>query len=174
MSVRTGLRWFLACLVLLAAAKSGVAQTKVGVVDLQKAVLDSAEIQKANTEMQAKYKPRQAAIDKLRKEIEDLQQRLQTEGDKLTPVAVSDLQAQGQQKQRDLQRLSEDLQGDVTAERNDILGRSTRKMQEIIKKVAEQKGLDMVVDVNNTIYFKPAMDITADALAAFNQAYPAK
>jgi hypothetical protein len=28
------------------------------------------------------------------------------------------------------------------------------------------------VDVTNTWYFKPALDITAEALAAFNKAYP--
>jgi hypothetical protein len=32
----------------------------------------------------------------------------------------------------------------------------------------------MVVDVSNTIYFKPALEITNDAIAAYNQAYPAK
>jgi len=31
----------------------------------------------------------------------------------------------------------------------------------------------MVVDVSNTVYFKPALEITAEALAAFNKAYPA-
>jgi hypothetical protein len=31
-----------------------------------------------------------------------------------------------------------------------------------------------VVDVSQTLYFKPALDVTADALAAYNKAYPAK
>jgi hypothetical protein len=30
------------------------------------------------------------------------------------------------------------------------------------------------VDVTNAIYFKPALDITNDAIAAFDKAYPAK
>jgi len=83
------------------------------------------------------------------------------------------LTAQGQRKQRDLQRMTDDLQGDVNAERNDILGKSQQKMAEVIKKLAEEKGYDLVVDASNTWFFKPAMDITAEALAAFNKAYPA-
>ena len=47
-------------------------------------------------------------------------------------------------------------------------------MQEVVKKVAEEKGYDIVVDVSQTLYFKPALDITPDALAAYNKAYPAK
>jgi outer membrane protein len=164
----------LACLALFAAGRTGLAQTKVAVVDLQKAVLDSAEIKKASADMEAKYRPRQAALEKLQKEIQGLQQRLQTEGDKLTPGAVSDLTAQGQQKQRDAQRMTEDLQADVNAERQYVLTRSTQKMQAVIRKLAEEKGFDLVVDAANTLFFKPAMDLTADALAAFNQANPVK
>ena len=174
MSVRIGLRSSLASLALFAAATTCLAQSKVAVVSLQKAVLDSAEIQKANADMQAKYKPRQEAIDKLQKDIQDLQQRLQTEGSKLSPAAVADIQASGVQKQRDLQRMTEDLQADVNAERQDILTRSSRKMQEVIQKVAEQKGIDLVVDTSNALFFKPALDLTADVLAAYNQAYPVK
>jgi Skp family chaperone for outer membrane proteins len=47
------------------------------------------------------------------------------------------------------------------------------RMQEVVKKVAEEKGADMVVDTQTTIYFKPAMEITADVLAAYNKAHPA-
>jgi outer membrane protein len=47
-------------------------------------------------------------------------------------------------------------------------------MQEIVKKLAEEKGYDVVVDTQVTIFFKPALEITSDALAAYNKAYPAK
>lgn len=174
MSVRLGLRLPMACFALLSIAGIGSAQTKVGVVDLQKAVLSAAEIKKASAEMEAKYRPRQAEIEKLQKEIADIQQNLQVNGNKLTADAVADLTAQGQRKQRDLQRMNEDLQGDVDRERNDILSRSTQKMQDIIKKVADEKALDMVVDANNTLFFKSTMDITTDVLAAYDKAYPAK
>ncbi len=48
-------------------------------------------------------------------------------------------------------------------------------MQEVIKKLAEEKGgYDLVVDVSQALYFKPALEITTEALAAYNKAYPAK
>ena len=174
MSVRLGFRLSLACLALFAIARSSSAQTKVGVINLQRAVLESAEIKKASAEMEARYKPRQAEMEKLQKELASIQQNLQTNAGKLTPQAEADLTAQGQRKQRDLQRMNDDLQADVERDRNEILQKSSQKMQEVVKKIAEEKGLDMVVDVTNAIFFKPALEITNDVLAAYNKAYPVK
>jgi outer membrane protein len=163
-----------ACLALVTLHQIASAQAKVAVINLQKAVLDSAEIQKASKDLTAKYQPRQQELEKLQNEIQVIQQQLQTNQGKLNPQAEADLNAQGARKQRDLQRKGEDLQAEVDRERNEILGKSTQKMGDVVKKLAEEKGYDLVVDISNTIYFKPALEITNDALAAFNKAYPAK
>ena len=174
MSVRFGLRPFLACLAFASLGAVASAQSKVAVINLQKAVLESDEIKKASAALEAKYKPRQAELEKLNSEIQSIQQQLQSGAGKLTPQAEAELNAQGARKQRDLQRKSEDLQADVDRERNEILGKSSQKMGDVVKKLAEEKGYDIVVDVSNTIYFKPALEITNDALAAYNKAYPVK
>ena len=59
-------------------------------------------------------------------------------------------------------------------ERNDILGRSSQRMQEVVKKLAEEKGIDIVTDISNTVYFKPALEITTESIAAYDKAYPVK
>ena len=46
-------------------------------------------------------------------------------------------------------------------------------MSEVVKKLAEEKGLDVVVDLPYTVFAKPALDITTDAIAAYDKAYPA-
>jgi outer membrane protein len=46
-------------------------------------------------------------------------------------------------------------------------------MGDVVKKLAEEKGLDVVVDTPYTVYSKPALDITNDAIAAYDKAYPA-
>jgi outer membrane protein len=45
-------------------------------------------------------------------------------------------------------------------------------MADVVKKIAEARGIDVVIDVTNTIYYKPALDITAEATAAYDKAYP--
>jgi outer membrane protein len=161
-------------LLVLAAAALLPAQTKLGIINSQQAVIETAEIKKAQTELEAKFKPRQAEIESTQKEIADLQRQLQEGQGKITPQQEQNIAAQGQRRQRDLKRLTEDLQSEVDRARNDILGRVGGRMQEIVRKLAEEKGFDVVVDVSNTVYFKPALDITKDATAAYDAAYPAK
>ena len=47
-------------------------------------------------------------------------------------------------------------------------------MTEVVKKLAEEKGYDLVVDTSTALYFKPALDITAEAIAAYDKAYPVR
>jgi outer membrane protein len=161
-------------LLMLAAVSFASAQVKLAIINSQQSVIDTAEIKKAQAEMEAKFKPRTAQLEKLQKELQELQTQLQAGEGKLTPQAQQNLQITGQRKQRELQRLQEDLQGEVERERNDILSRSGSRMQEIVRKLAEERGLDVVVDVSNTVYFKPALDITKEATAAYDKAYPPK
>ena len=173
MNLRMGFGPLMVCSAVLGVAQIASAQPKIAVINLQRAVLESAEIKKADADMQARYKPRSAAVEQLQKDIAGIAQQLQTNAGKFTQQAEAELTAQGQKKQRDLQRLQEDLQADVERERNDILQKATTKMSEIVKKIAEEKGYDLVVDFTTAVYFKPAMEITNDAIAAYDKAYPA-
>lgn len=168
----------IAMLAALAAASIQLApaQQKVAVIKLQEGLLATAEMKKAQADLQAKYKPRQDSLERLQREMEAISAKLnnQAEVSKLSQAGVADLQAQGQRKQRDAQRIQEDLEQDFNRDRQDILARAGQRIGDIVKKVAEEKGFDVVMDINNTIYFKPALDITNEVIAAYDKAYPAK
>jgi outer membrane protein len=162
------------CAAGLASSSVASAQTKVGVINFQKAILESAEIKKANTDLQNRYAPRQKALEQVQRELNDIQTQLQSSQGRLSAAGEAELQARGQRKQRESQRLTEDLQADVDRERNEILTRAGQRMTEIVKKIAEEKGLDVVVDTTNTYFFKPALEITTESIAAYDKAYPLK
>jgi outer membrane protein len=168
MAIRAGIL----CLALAPLATVASAQLKVAVVNVQKAMLDSDELKKVSTDMESKYKPKQDELNKLESDLQSIQTQLAS--NKLSQQAQQDLTLQGQRKQRDAQRLSDDLQAELDRDRQDVLGKAAQKMQEVIKKLAEAGGYDLVVDVSQALYFKPAMDITDQALAAYNKAYPGK
>jgi outer membrane protein len=144
---------------------------KVAIINAQKAVADTQEIKKAQASLEAKYRPRQQAIENLQRDLQNIQQQLNTPN--LPPDREAQLRMDGTDKQKQLQRMNEDLQSDVNNDRQDILGRAGRQMTEVVKKIAEARGIDVVIDITNTIYFKPALDITAEATAAYDKAYPA-
>ena len=154
----------------LAGIGAAHAQVKIAVINTQKALLETDEIKKAQLDMQAKFKPRQDQIVKLQKELEDIQSQLNS--GKLNEVGTQEMQTEGQRKQREMQRLQQDMQEDVERERTEILQRAGTRMQEVVKKLADEKGLDIVVDSANTVFFKTTFEITAEATAAYNKAYP--
>lgn len=165
-------RAFVVCAAGLYGAAFASAQTplKVAVINLQRAIVETAEIKKAQVELEARYKPRTAELERLQKELQDIQVQLQS--GKLSPQGEQELNARGQLRQRQLQRAQEDLQGDVDRDRNEILQKAGQRMSEVVRKIADEKGLDMVVDITNTVFFRPALEITTEAIAAYDKAYP--
>jgi outer membrane protein len=153
---------------------TATAQVKIAVINAQKAMLDTAELKKAQAGLEAKFKPRQDEIAKLNKEVDDLQKQLQTMGDKLTQQAQQDMTVQIQRKQREVQRLGEDLKDDVDRDRTDIINKASRQMQTVIDKLAADKGIDVVLAAGTTLFFKPALELTKEATEAYDKAYPAK
>ena len=160
-----------ACSALLLAGPVAHAQTKVAVISLQKSLFDTAEIKKAQDQMTASLGPRQQQAEKLNQELAKISQQLQGDST-LTQQAQFDLQTEGKRKQTELNRINEDLQADATSMRQNILAKATDRMQAVVKKMADEKGLDLVVDTQVTLYFKAVLDLTADATAAYDKTYP--
>ena len=166
------LRASLFCLALAPLAVSASAQTKIAVVNVQKAMADTDEIKKASAAVEAKYKKPQDELAKLQADLQSIE--AQVGSGKLNQNAIAELQALGQRKQRDAQRLSDDLQADFDRDRQEILGKASQKMQDIISKLSAEKGFDLIIDSSQTLFFKPTMELTTDATAAYNKANPAK
>lgn len=158
----------------MAAALTASAQLKVGTVNLQKALQDTAEIKQAESDLKAKFGPRQEELAQMEKEIAKLNQEAEANQQKYNEATMAELAARIQLRQRQYQRNSEALQEAVNRERQDILQRVGQRFQEVVRKVAEEKGLDLVVDAANMLYAKAALDISTDVTSAYDKAYPAK
>jgi outer membrane protein len=156
------------------AAGCAVAQSKVAIINLQRAVLETAEMKKASADLQTKYKPRTDALQKVQQELNDIQTQLQASQGKLSATGEADLQARGTRKQREAERLNEDLQADVERERNSILERAQSRLDAVLKKIAEEQSIDVVIDTTNRVWHKPTLEITDAVIAAYDKAYPVK
>src|SRR5581483_1928744 len=111
------------------------AQTKVAVVSMQGALLQTAELKKAQADLEAKYRPRQQQIEQLQKDIQGLQAQMQ--GGKLSGDGAAQVQAQGARKERELQRMDQDLREDVDRDRQTILRGAGQRMAEVVRKLAD-------------------------------------
>jgi outer membrane protein len=172
MSFSSGLRPVLACCAFAFASHAAFAQAKVAVVNMQAAVFGTLEIKKADVDLQATQKSRIDQANALQADLQSISSQLQNPANKLSEAQQEEMQYKGQKEQRDLQRLQQDLQDEATRAREEVIPRITNKMVEVVKKMAEEKGYDLVVDTANIVFSKQAMDITKDAIAAYDKAYP--
>ena len=84
------------------------------------------------------------------------------------------MRSEGQFKERQLQRKDQDFRDDFDRERQDIINGAAQRMQQIIQKLADERGLDIVVDSANTLFFKSGLDLTDAVIADYDKAYPVK
>jgi outer membrane protein len=40
--------------------------------------------------------------------------------------------------------------------------------------MSDERGLDLVVDTTNAVFYKPALEITEEAVAAYDKTFPVK
>ena len=166
-------RWLFALSVPFWLSIAAFGQMKIGVVDVQSALSQTAEVKKSLADLDAKYKPRQEQLTKLQREMSTISQQLSL-GDKLTAQAQSDLSVQATRKQREFTRIQEDLQAEATRDQDEILARCTERLDKVAVKLAEEKGLDAILASGAMVYFKPVLDLTKDVVAAYDKAYPVK
>jgi outer membrane protein len=159
---------------ILAVALTGIAsaELKLGVINSQQAVFGTAEFKKWRADEETKLKPRQDQLAKLQKDLQDIQTQLQS--GKLSPQGEQELSAQAQRKQREGQRLQQDYQEDLDREQNEELQKIGARMRDLVNKLAATKQLDVVMDAANAVFFKPALDITNEAIAQYDKEFPVK
>src|SRR6266545_1356460 len=81
-----------------AAAPSGAAAvpaptgtSKIGIIDIQGAIVTTNEGQREFQTLQKKFEPKRGELENLNKEVEDLKKQLNTQGDKLNDDARNSL-----------------------------------------------------------------------------------
>ena len=123
-----------------AAAAAVPASAKVGIVNIQAAIVGSNEGQRDFEELQKKFDPKRQELEGLNKEVDELQKKFNAQGDKLNDEARADLLKQIDSKKKQLQRNYEDANTDIQAQQNDIANRIGQKLVSVLDKYAKANG----------------------------------
>ena len=152
--------------------------SKVGVISVRQAIVTTAEGKQASAELQSQFAARQSELENMNKQINDLRQRLQTGGDKLSQEEQGRLQRQGEALAKQAQRKQEDYQEDVNAAQQEVIDRIGRKMMDVLDRYARENGYVAVFDTSaqgsNIIYASNQVDVTQEIIRLYDQAYPVK
>ncbi|MGA3190615.1 MAG: OmpH family outer membrane protein [Bryobacteraceae bacterium] len=164
-------------LALFAAAFAGAqTPTKVGVIQIQTALVSTKDGQKAVQELEARMAPRQKEMEKKRSEIQELQDKLTKGGNAMAQAAKDDLARSIDGKTKSYNRDMEDARAELDQEQRKLLEELSGKMQVVIDKFALANGYAVLLDVSNqntnVLYVATGVDITKEIIDMYDKTNP--
>lgn len=153
------------------------APTKVGVIQIQAALANTKDGQKALADLDTKMEPRKKNLEKQQADLQSLQDQMQRGGNAMSDTAKAELQRSFDQKKKVFDRDVEDANTEAETEQRKILDELGPKMQKVIDKYAVANGYSLILDVSNqstpVVYMSNSAEITKDIIEAYDKAYPA-
>ncbi|HUQ50254.1 MAG TPA: OmpH family outer membrane protein [Terriglobales bacterium] len=128
---------------------TGPVPSKIGVIDIQRAIVATNEGRRDFEALTKKFEPKQTELKTLNDEVENLKKQLTAQGDKLNEDERGNRARTIQQKEKNLQRLLEDAQQEFQTAQNELAQRIGQKMMAIVEKYARANGIALVVDGSN-------------------------
>lgn len=153
---------------------ASVGGVKVGIIDIQQAIIGTNEGARDFDALQKKFEPKRTELAGLNTEIESLKKQLNTQGDKLNEQARANLVQSIQDKQKTLQRQAEDAQTDYQHQQNEIAQRILQKMAPVIDQYAKANGYGLLFDSSNPwpqgplLWATAGVDLTKSIVDAYN------
>ena len=159
-------------------AGASAAAVKVGVINVQAAISNTAEGKAAGAELQSQFTPRQTELQNMQKQIEDNQTRLRTGQSTLSDEEKARLARELDNLNRSFQRRSQDAQDDYNAAQQDVINRIGRKLMDVLEKYSKENGYTVILDSSSqqtsVLFWANQIDITQDIVRLYDQNYPFK
>jgi len=154
------------------AAPAAAGPAKIAIIAFQPAVAKTNEGQRAFTELQKKYQPKQAQLKSLSDEIDNLTKQLQTQGATLNDAERAARAKTIDDKKKQLERSAEDAQNDFQNEMNELYGSLAQKVYDVLNEYAKQHGYTLVLDFSQqqspVLYASESTNITQAVIDAYN------
>ncbi|MFI5088497.1 MAG: OmpH family outer membrane protein [Terriglobales bacterium] len=147
---------------------------KVGIINIQGAILASNEGRRDLEALDKKFDPKRTELQNLNKEIEDLKKQLSTQGDKMNEDARGTLVRSLETKQKAMQRASEDAQNEYQQQQAEVAQRILQKMAPLIDKFAKDNQYAVLMDVSQpwpqgpVLWFGANADVTKQVVDLYN------
>jgi len=148
----------------------------MAIIHVQNAILQTKEGQKAAADLNTRFAPKKAALDKKQSDIAALQDQLRKGSATMSEDAKAKLMRDIDAGNKVLQRDTEDAQADLQQEQGKVMQELGNKVMAIIEKFATGNGYALVLDVSNpetpVLWAASAVDITSDIVKLYDQANP--
>ncbi len=140
----------------------------LAVVDLAKVVESSTYLKQQNASLSQSVKPTSTRLEQLGKELESLQQKAQTDGQKMNQGDIQKLTAQYQSKLSEFNSTQQGLQTKVQSSLQAMNTTFETRVKQAAEQLRKENNLDFILNKNSTIASDAQYDLTDKMIQKVN------
>ena len=136
----------------------------IGIVNMRQIFQSSPQIKQINTNLNKQFSPQRDKIVAMGKSLQANIKKLQRNQAVMDKKSIANLRTKIQKQETDLRTAQANFQRALFAAQNKAMGAFMTKLTGVVKTIAEQKKLDLVLPKNSVLYAKDGMDITSEVV----------
>ncbi len=158
----------LAAGVALFALSAQAQEFKVGVVDTERILRESAPAKTATTRLETEFAKREKELAKDGGSLKEAIEKFQKEAPTMGEASRGNREKQLAEQDREFQRKRREFQDDLGSRRSEELQAVQDKSMKVIKQLADAGKYDLILQ--EAVYFNPKYDITDQVIKGLNAA----
>ena len=153
----------------ISAGTASAADTKVGYIDMQRAINTSEAGKEAKEQLATKVKKYQDEINVKQEELKKIKDELEKQGMLLSETARANKEKDYQNKLKDFQRFTKDAQEELQGKDEELTRKILIEMEKVIRDFGKKNGYTFIFVRNEAMLFADEKaDLTDDMLKLFN------
>jgi outer membrane protein len=145
--------------------------TKIGYVDVQRAVLEVEEGKATRSRLQAELQQKRADLEKKRADLE----KMKADYDKQAPVLSDDAKRKKQEELQkayiDAQTAGQQMQEELSGKEQEAMQGISKRLIQVVAEISDKENFTFVFDKAALLYQPAAADITNEVVRRYNERF---
>lgn len=149
----------LGAVLILALAGNAMAEMKIAVVDIARILEESPQAQKARTQLEKEFAPKEQKLKAIQDKIIQLEQKMARDGAIMSESQRTSLERDIIAERRDFKRTQEEIQEDLNFKRRQLLQNLEQEVGKAIEEYSKANKYDLVLS-QGIVYWDEKIDVT--------------
>jgi outer membrane protein len=159
-----------ALLLTVSQPKTAAAQTKIGVVDMQRALAETEDGHKAKDTLKKLFEQRQKTLDKQQEDLKTLKESVEKQRDVLSRDVLAKKLEEYQKAFGELQTTYMEFQRELAAKEGELTKPIMERMQRIMRRIGQTDGYSLILEraEAGVVYIPSSYDLTDVLIQRYN------
>ena len=149
-----------------ASAVADASGIKIGIVNTERILRESAPAVKAQKKIEKEFSPRDQELQKTAKQAKVLQDQLEKEGITMPETDRRNKERDLANLNREYQRAQRQVREDLSLRQNEEFAAILERANKAIQVIAEAEKYDLILQLQDSVYRSPRIDITDKVIKA--------